>query len=70
MNEWNNRTVDITGFSRKEAIGKPLVTTFIVESLRSTVQEIMDNALKGQETSNYELEFQTKGNEIRYLLGE
>jgi len=70
VNEWNNRTVDITGFSRKEAIGKPLVTTFIVESLRSTVQEIMDNALKGQETSNYELEFQTKGNEIRYLLGE
>ena len=28
----------------------------------------MDNALKGKETSNYELEFQTKGNEIRYLL--
>ena len=31
-------------------------------------QEILDNALKGVETSNYELEFRTKSNEIRYLL--
>jgi len=56
------------GFSRKEAIGKPLVKTFIVESLKSSVQEIMDNALNGKETSNYELEIQTKGRRIRYLL--
>jgi len=28
----------------------------------------MDNAWKGEETSNYELEFGTKSNEIRYLL--
>jgi len=56
------------GFSRKEAIGKPLVKTFIVESLKSSVHEIMDNALNGKETSNYELEFQTKGRKIRYLL--
>jgi len=68
VNEWNNKTIEITGYSRKEAIGHPLVQTFIVPSLRSSVQEIMDNALKGKETSNYELEFQTKGNEIRYLL--
>lgn len=28
----------------------------------------MDNALNGEGTSNYELEFRTKGNENRYLL--
>ena len=28
----------------------------------------MDDALLGKETSNYELEFTTKSNEIRYLL--
>eukprot|EP00957_Ditylum_brightwellii_P053191 4033264-Ditylum_brightwellii.AAC.1 len=28
----------------------------------------MDNALRGEETSNYELEFRTKSDEIRYLL--
>ena len=36
--------------------------------LRQRVQNIMDNALKGKETSNYELEFCTKPNEIRHLL--
>ena len=28
----------------------------------------MDNAMSGKETSNYELEFRTKSEEIRYLL--
>jgi len=68
VNEWNNKTMEITGFSRKEAIGMPLVKTFIVESLKSSVHEIMDNALNGKETSNYELEFQTKGKKIISLL--
>lgn len=37
-------------------------------SLRASVQEVMDNALQGRGTSNYELEFRTKSNEIRHLL--
>jgi PAS domain S-box-containing protein len=68
VNEWNNKTIEITGFSKEEALFKPLVSTFIVSSLRESVQNILDNALRGQETSNYELEFRTKSNEIRYLL--
>ena len=47
---------------------QPFVSTFIVPKLRKSVQEILDKALKGDETSNYELEFRTKTNEIRYLL--
>jgi PAS domain S-box-containing protein len=68
VNEWNNKTVEITGYSLQEAIGKPLVNTFIVKELRESVQVVMGNALKGIETSNYELEFRTKSNQIRYLL--
>ena len=49
-------------------MNKPLVSTFIVPKLRKSVQDILDNALHGDETSNYELEFRTKSNEIRYLL--
>ena len=45
-----------------------LVSTFIVPSLRQSVQEVLDKALRGIETSNYELEFETKTKEIRYLL--
>jgi PAS domain S-box-containing protein len=68
VNEWNNKTAEITGFSRDEAFNKPLVDTFIVPYLRKIVKEVFDNALKGEGTSNYELEFRTKTNEIRYLL--
>lgn len=68
VNEWNNKTAEITGYSSEEAIGKPLVSTFIVNHLRESVQLVLDKALKGVETSNYELEFRTKSNEIRYLL--
>jgi PAS domain S-box-containing protein len=68
VNEWNNMTAEITGFSNDEAMGKHLVSTFIVSSLRQSVQEVLDNALQGNETSNYELEFETKSREIRYLL--
>jgi len=68
VNEWNNKTAEITGFSKDEAMSKPLVSTFIVPSLRPSVQEVLDQALHGSETSNYELEFETKSKEIRYLL--
>ena len=68
VNEWNNKTAEITGFSKQEAFTKPLVSTFIVPKLRHSVQNILDNALQGNETSNYELEFRTKSNEIRHLL--
>ena len=32
------------------------------------MQGILDNALKGRRTSNYDLEFNTKSNVTRYLL--
>jgi PAS domain S-box-containing protein len=68
VNEWNDKTIEITGYSKAEAHAKPLVSTFIVPSLRKSVQEVLDKALHGNETSNYDLEFETKSGEIRYLL--
>jgi len=68
VNEWNDKTAEITGFSGDEAFNQSLVETFIVPKLRRSVQEVLDNALRGRGTSNYELEFRTKSNEIRYLL--
>ena len=68
VNEWNYKTAEITGFSKEEAFDKPLVSTFIMPKLRQSVQQVMENALQGRETSNYELEFATKTNKTRYLL--
>lgn len=68
VNEWNNTMTQVTGFTKEEAFDCNLVEKFIVPSLRGSVQEVIDNALKGEGRSNYELEFRTKSNEIRHLL--
>lgn len=68
VNEWNNKTAEVTGYTKEEAFDEPLVSSFIVPAFRKSVQEVLDKALKGEETSNYELEFETKSGEIRYLL--
>ncbi len=44
------------------------VSTFIMPDFQKSVQEVLDNALRGHERSNYELEFCTASEEIRYLL--
>jgi PAS domain S-box-containing protein len=68
VNEWNDKTAEITGFSKEEAWNKPLVSDFIEPAFKDAVQQVLDDALRGKETSNYELTFLTKSKEIRYLL--
>ena len=68
VNEWNRRTSEITGYSKEEAFDEPLVETFIAESMQEKVREILDSALAGNETSNYELEFISKCGEPIFLL--
>ena len=68
INEWNRRTQEITGYSKEETFDEPLVERFIAPSMRSRVQEILDAAIEGKETSNYELEFISKSGEPRFML--
>lgn len=68
MNECNDKTAEITGYTKEEAFDCSLVETFIAPSMQESVQDILDRALQGRGTSNYELEFLTKSNEIRNLL--
>jgi PAS domain S-box-containing protein len=68
VNEWNRRTQEITGYSKEETFDEPLVESFIAQSMRQRVQEILDAALQGNETSNYELEFVAKSGEPRFML--
>ena len=60
MNEWNRRCQEITGYSKDETFDEPLVEKFIAPSMRQRVQEVLEAALKGQETPDYELEFVSK----------
>jgi PAS domain S-box-containing protein len=60
VNEWNNKSVEITGFSREEVFGQDLVKVFITEEFRDQVSMVLTNALGGQETANFEFPLFTK----------
>ena len=68
INEWNAATAAITGFTAEEALGKPLVETFIEPERRVQVEGVLKRALEGDETSNYLLPLRTKKGEFRQLL--
>ena len=60
MNEWNRKTAHITGFSKDEVMGQDLVRKFITAEYQDSVREVLQNALAGEETANYELPLYTK----------
>ena len=60
VNEWNNKSVEITGFSREEVFGQNLVKVYITEEFRDQVSMVLTNALGGEETANFEFPLFTK----------
>ena len=57
VDRWNNNTAEISGYSKEEAVNKPLTSIYLVPKFQQQVQEVMDNALLGIERSNYNLNF-------------
>ncbi|MGA9351527.1 MAG: ATP-binding protein [Anaerolineae bacterium] len=69
VNEWNQKAVKITGYSRDEVFGRNLVEDFIAEDYKVLVKEVLDNALAGKETSNFEFPLYTNdGKRVELLL--
>jgi PAS domain S-box-containing protein len=68
VNEWNQKSAAITGFHSDEVLGKNLVEEFISAEYRESVNEVLQKALKGDETSNYEFPLYTKGNDLVMVL--
>jgi PAS domain S-box-containing protein len=69
VNEWNQTSEEITGFKKEEVLGKDLVQGYITEEYQGAVKEVLDDALKGQERSNYEFPLFTKnGRRVMVLL--
>jgi PAS domain S-box-containing protein len=61
VNEWNQTSEKITGFTKAEVLGKDLVQTYITGDYRESVKKVLDDALLGEETANYEFPLFTKG---------
>jgi PAS domain S-box-containing protein len=69
VNEWNRKAVAITGFSKEEVMGQDLVRKFITSEFQDSVREVLQKALGGEETANFEFPLYTKdGQRVEVLL--
>jgi PAS domain S-box-containing protein len=69
VNEWNQTAERITGFSKDDVMGKHLIKKFITEDFKASVKSVLDSALIGEETANYEFPLYTKdGERVDILL--
>ena len=68
VNEWNRSAERLTGFSKQEVLGRDLVD-FVSPGFKFAVKEVLDRALSGTETANFEFPLMTKdGREVTVLL--
>ena len=68
VNEWNQKVEHITGFTKDEVVNRNLVQTLITDDFKMSVQEVLNKALKGEETSNYEVPLFTRSGERVMIL--
>jgi len=68
VTEWNNKAAEISKWTKADALGKPLVKTFITEPFREEVGSVLQMALEGKESSNYEFPLYTKSGLRREIL--
>jgi PAS domain S-box-containing protein len=69
VNEWNQKAEFLTGYAKIDVMGKDLVAGFITEDFKVSVKEVLDKALKGEESANYEFPLYTvTGDRVDVLL--
>jgi PAS domain S-box-containing protein len=68
INEWNNKIAVITDYTGDEAFNQYFVDTFVVRQYQESVRSVLQCAMKGRGTTNFELEIRTKSRETRYFL--
>jgi PAS domain S-box-containing protein len=54
VNEWNEKAAQITGYTKQEVLGKHLVDNYVAKDSKDTVQAVLNDALSGISTSNFE----------------
>ncbi|CAI5702505.1 unnamed protein product [Peronospora effusa] len=69
VNIWNRKAADTTQYSNEEVLGVNLVENFIPVDFQEAVWTVLSQALKGQETANFEFPLITKdGRRVEVLL--
>ena len=60
VNVWNKNAHKLVGYTPEEVMGKNLVKEFITDEFKTAVQSVLDQALHGDETANFEFPLMTK----------
>ena len=69
VNVWNQCARKLVGYAPEEVMGHSLVQEFITPEHRARVQSVIDQALAGEETANFEFPLMTKaGARLEVLL--
>ncbi|KAL7463164.1 hypothetical protein ACHAXS_003538, partial [Conticribra weissflogii] len=69
VNVWNQCATRLVGYSGEDVMGRSLVQEFITDDYKTAVQVVLDRALQGSETENFEFPLITKsGARIEVLL--
>lgn len=69
VNEWNQTAARITGYEKDEVMGRSLVDDFITEEYKQSVRAVLDTALGGVDTANFEFPLYSKsGDRLMILL--
>jgi len=68
VNEWNRKATEITGYSKDETLGRNLVENFISDDYKGPVKKVLDKALKGEETANFEFPLYAKDGQWTMIL--
>ena len=69
VNEWNRKAAQITGYSKNDVLGRNLVEDFITPEFQASVKEVLDNALLGKGTDNFEFPlYSSGGKKVAVLL--
>jgi len=69
INEWNQQAEKITCFNKEDVVDQDLVANFITDDYKASVGDILEKALKGEETTNFEFQLFTRfGDRVDVLL--
>ena len=63
VNEWNLKAAEIVGYKRDEVMGRSFIDELISPDFQVQVKGVMDHALQGRETADYEFPLLSKSGE-------
>ncbi|KAL7450697.1 hypothetical protein ACHAXS_000234, partial [Conticribra weissflogii] len=68
VNVWNQCAVRLSGYMSEEVMGRSLVKAFVRIEHQERVQEVLDEALQGEETANFDFPLMTKARNCLEIL--